>query len=259
MQRRLTALAFVVSAAACGTATTIEPVPEPLEGGIAFEAGQRPDAATGHGVVALASAQMPFAVAVDATRAYWSDSVNDGNVMRCEIADCAATTLRLVNVGGLSQPMALALDATNVSWIDAYGTVATCPKTGCGTPTILAQQTGGSPLGLASDGTTLYWAGANGILACETAGCAKTPRLVVAGQILAFDIGVDDTSVYWTEPAGNVSRCLKGGCPSASTIALDQASPRKLTIETRTSTGRTKGTALSCDAGSRLAPRRRSS
>ena len=121
----------------------------------------------------------------------------------CE-SPCALAT-------GLNETEAITSDSTNVYWTEFgdmagtnNGSVKGCPLAGCGTaPTVYASGQG-NPVGIVSDGQTIYWGnyGSGGIFSCPTSGCANSPTLVAnAGS--PWGIAIDASYVYWIDSSDN--------------------------------------------------------
>jgi hypothetical protein len=101
-----------------------------------------------------------YAIAVDATHAYWTTHVDDGAVFRAPIATVdagpSAPPTRLAS--GQGKPGALVIDATSVYWVDeSGGALRRCPKEGCGEApiTLASDQHGVSAI--AVDDAKVYW------------------------------------------------------------------------------------------------------
>jgi hypothetical protein len=113
----------------------------------------------------IASAQTPTGIAVDAQYVYWTNGgnglANPGTLMKAPVGGGAPTTLSTRTTGA---PVAIILDASTSTlyWAESsssLGTVASqimkMPVAG-GTPTCIAT-TGLLVMGLALDGTSVYW------------------------------------------------------------------------------------------------------
>lgn len=98
----------------------------------------------------------PRAVTVDGTNVYWTNE-SDGTVMKVPVGGGPPTTL----ASGQNAPLALAVYAANVYWTntgtgDANSSAIMRVPIGGGTPTAVASAE--SPVAIAVDGTSVYWA-----------------------------------------------------------------------------------------------------
>lgn len=147
---------------------------------------------------ALAVSPNAYALALDSTNVYWST----GAVHTVEyIAKTSDAGVATPIATGLNNVSGIAVDANNIYMIDSGAQVLyECPKTGCGgNPTILANMPG--LVGVASDGTNVYFGGSGGIMKCDVAGCNKTPTKLA--NAYPGSLAVDSTSVYWSDDSAN--------------------------------------------------------
>jgi len=205
--------------------------------------------------ITLASNQIdPFAIAVDATNVYWTNSgsgVSDGAVMRCAITGCNNSPTTLAS--GQSFPQGIAVDATSVYWVVfgsglSNGTVMSVPVGG-GTPVTLASGQS-QPLGIAAlplplvpgmTATSVYWTNTaqnttTGTVMKLALGSGTTTTLASA-QNFPYAIAMDATSVYWTDYGGPPSYIdgavmkmpLGGG--AVTTLASGQNIPYRIAVD----------------------------
>jgi hypothetical protein len=178
----------------------------------------------GPGLITGGTPRSTAAIAVDATRVYWTDQES---VRACAIGGCgcAPTTI----AGSLWQPPAVTAAGGNVFWTEwahgapYTGTVSTCATAGCGSgPTVLATGQGGS-LGLTADDEHVYWTDTyedgGPIWECAAAGCDGGVRLVTNANGNPWAIASDATNLYWTNAgAGSVVQCTKADCQNTRVL-----------------------------------------
>jgi hypothetical protein len=134
---------------------------------------------------------------------FWTESVN-GNVMRYTLANGAVTAIAM----GQGAPFRLALDATNVYWVSAGSnetftigwTSQTEPAPGTVIPT-----TSGAALGLASDGTNVYFSTlTSGAYALDYVGIGGgTPTQLESGGAGLFGVVVGGGAMFWFNAGNN--------------------------------------------------------
>lgn len=164
------------------------------------------------------------AIAVDATRVYWTDQ---SSVRACAIGGCGCVPTTIA--GALSQPPGVTSAGGNVFWTEwahgspYTGTVSTCATAGCGSaPTVLATGQGG-PLALTADDAHVYWTDTyqdgGPIWSCAAAGCDGGVQLVTNDNGNPYAIASDATNLYWTNAgAGSVVQCAKSDCQGTRTL-----------------------------------------
>lgn len=109
---------------------------------------------------------LPDAVAVDDTYAYWTESVPGGHVYRCALADgyCNDPEDIAPAAGGLGRPYDVRVGNGRVYWSNADdGTILSCPAPGCG---------------------------------------ADMPKIHVAGRAQIGEIAIGSSCVFWAEDGG---------------------------------------------------------
>jgi hypothetical protein len=182
--------------------------------------------------IVVPNASNTGAVAFDTTQLFWAQPAAS-NVEACSKTACTPTQL----VSWPDPPTLVAVDDQNV-YIAAYSSLSVCSKAGCSSPTQLTPL-GGPPAAIALDALDVYYADSLGdIRACAKPGCAGGPRTVVPGAD-AYDLKVDDSSVYFcvgagaSEPddAGAILSCPKTGCTTPTVVAKGQNHPGALAID----------------------------
>jgi hypothetical protein len=184
----------------------------PGDGGAAGDAGS---------VVTLASLiNTPWGIAVDAQYVFFTSSILNGSVYRCskEQVPCASPT---VLASGQAAPSRMAIDSESIYWGNygsgsaPDGSIASCPKTGCGgQPTLLATGVTG-PVGIAVDAANVYWVEppTGNVSSCPKSGCGTNPPTILAGdEDDPFAVAVDSTGLYWVTPDGDVRTCQPDSC-----------------------------------------------
>jgi hypothetical protein len=184
----------------------------------------------------LATASIPWGIAVDAQYVYFASSMPGGSVSRCPLSGCTTPTVLASN---LATPSRLVIDAQRVYWANyGDGSIDSCDKlNGCSSgPTIIATQQG-SPVGIAVDGTSVYWANAvsvaNGgsVSSCPLSGCPSSgPNVIAPSEDYPFAVAVDTTGVYWVTTDGDVRFCSQGGCAQPKTLASNQGNLENLAL-----------------------------
>lgn len=154
----------------------------------------------------------------DGSFIYWSDGAGSGqgHIYKAPVAGGATTTL----ASGQDQPFLIRLYNGQLYWPNLYSGVMTMPTSGA-TPAVRLWGTN-NMADLAVDSSGVWWVSAN------------TSQLFHNGQAVSTYSGdpptalaLDDTYVYTTRFATNISRQLKSGGASAR-IIVDDASPASL-------------------------------
>jgi hypothetical protein len=128
-------------------------------------------------------------------------------------------------------PRAIAADTTNLYWNSTVlQTVVEAPLASPSTTRTLLS--GVVALGLASDGSNLYWTAQNGsIMTVALGSLIGTPTAIATSQAAPYGIAVDATTLYWANSSdGSIQSVAKtGGSPRP--IATGQAAPRAVAVD----------------------------
>ncbi len=174
----------------------------------------------------LASVQSPGGIAVASGQVYWTNfNVEPSSVMRTNVDGSHQPSTLLSLSGGWELEGIVVRDGT--MYFTSFGSILTCPVTGCTSATTFATATP-AVYGLAADAATLYWAnryaatfgGTATIESCPLAGCGAP--VVLADGLLDDDfrsIATDGVNIYWADTnTGTVSRCPVSGCNGTPTV-----------------------------------------
>jgi hypothetical protein len=152
----------------------------------------------------------PRGIASDGVNVWWANYFGN-DVVECAEGGCGQTP----SVFGTGQnPFQVAVDASNVYWLDqGDGNVYASPKAGGAR----VQIGSGGNAGIASDGTSVYWAGTTSIFKAPVGGGATVTLL--SGLGAPSGIATDGVNVYYTDIGrGTVGKCAVGGCGNAPTV-----------------------------------------
>lgn len=205
--------------------------------------GLSPDGGVGNGsVVRIAATDVggmplvvssgqvgPDVIAADPNFVYWSVQ---GAVKQCDLLVCqSAITLADDTAQGV------AIDAVNVYWASntTTGTVSSCAIGGCAKSPKLIAENQGMIRGIASFGSSIYWATSSEVRSCPISGCpVEGPTTLAAGQsivALRHPIATDGVDVYWGS-GSEIVRCATSGCGGKpSVIAKDQTAPTAIVVK----------------------------
>jgi hypothetical protein len=151
-------------------------------------------------LLALASMSGPAqAIAVDETYVYWSDS--NGNVYSIPIA--GGSPSNLATGAGFGGPGTMVAAAGRVYYIDSNQGVSTAVGGSASSSAVYSKDT--MATGLATDGTTLYWADGE-IKKCPLGPSCATPTVLAAATSASY-LAVYATHTYWiaSDSSGNTN------------------------------------------------------
>jgi hypothetical protein len=150
----------------------------------------------------------PYAIALDATFVYWTETGSSGSVMK--LAKTGGTPIAIAS--GQNSPTDIALDGAYIYWTNhGDGTVMKAPLAGGPVTTIATGQSGA--FGIAVDSTNIYWTNVTSGAVMTVPLAGGTPTAIASGQNSPTGITLDQTNVYWTNnaasPTGSVAKASK--------------------------------------------------
>lgn len=173
-------------------------------------------------------------ILIGKTRAYWREYTEA--IVGCEHADCAGTDVRwgFMSFGG--ELAGSATDGDTVYVKPFGGDLRACDDAnGCALPQVLPDTAAVEPPFVVHGGRA-YWL-ADGpttgqVRTCDLASCGFGTTFA-ADAYGGTEIEVDDTGVYWLNPAaGTLRHCPLDGCPpgGAAVLASGRAGAKALTL-----------------------------
>jgi Stigma-specific protein, Stig1 len=194
----------------------------PVAGGAAISL-----ATTGGGV---------YAIALDQTNLYFSESYGGGLVERVTLDGGALTPLAPAQ----SLPLGIAVSGGNAYWVDAPigdggGAVMSAPTAG-GTPVVVAAAPS-TPLGgvpaVVTDGANVYWIASS----ADSGGGGDILRAPCTGgdaslfqTANALALAIDATNLYWADGTNAIFAAPLGG-GAVVTIAIGQDGPLGIAVD----------------------------
>ncbi len=180
----------------------------------------------------------PTRIAIDATRAYWTEFTT-GEVHACPLTGCDGPPTVIAR--GQPNAQGIAVDATSIYWdqnVDPSGAVLSCPLAGCPAsgPAVLAAVDG--PGTLAVSGATLaFVANPHGAVdVCPVGGCPSGVTTLAGGGSSSYSpyfLVTYGDLVYWTdnEAAGGIYACALTGCGDTAAQIAPEVNPVGLAVD----------------------------
>lgn len=192
----------------------------------------------------------PRALAVSGGNVYWTDHSSSGDVESCPVTGCTGAPQTFAT--GLQLASGIAVSGGSIffgcfgsspdggSGPDVGSGVFACATGGCAMNPSPMTSSPGDIIGVASDGTSVFWNDSyyDKVFSCAVGGCGGTPN-VVAHNIGTpwYAIATDSTNVYFAGRGdGTVYACPKAGCGSnpPTTIVSGLTGPYALAVDTDT-------------------------
>jgi hypothetical protein len=152
-----------------------------------------------------ASDLYPEGVAVSGSTVYWGGpdyDVDEIVIQSAPIGGGGAITTVCTTTGGADEMGGLIIAGTNIYFTGYYGgNVYSCPLTASGATATVYYTDPSDPLGLASDGTNLFWTeyeASGAILKCALGATCATPTTLVSGLKDPSGIVATATQIFWT-------------------------------------------------------------
>ena len=145
-----------------------------------------------------------FTVAIDETRAYWSDGTT---IFSCAKRNCTNSTTTLGRASG-GETHGIAVDATSVYWATTSG--GKIMKVGKNGGAAVTLASGGYPYQVAVDDTNVYWTDERPGTIMKVSTSGGVPVQLATGQG-PMGIAVDGQNVYFTTSDGKMVQVSKNG------------------------------------------------
>jgi hypothetical protein len=182
-------------------------------------------------------------VAVDATHIYWTEA-NGGGAAAGDIgrANLNGSSQSTSFVSGLNNPAGVAVTSTHIYWSNfaaGAGSIGGATLNGNSPPTGITNSfvpTGSvavsGPLGLAVDGTSVYWANFNGGSIGSAALNGASPAKPVQGLNSPAAVAVDAAHIYWTSTADNaIGRSNLDGSSAVPHFITGAGNPEGIAVD----------------------------
>ena len=159
----------------------------------------------------IASGQnVPLRVAVDETRAYWTNWSSCGGCAEGSVHSVALAGGQPTEIASKQDhPNGIAVDRVNVYWVTAGGNVMQAPLVG-GAPITLASGLF-NPFFVTVDATNVYWTLPKGVMSCPIVGCNRRPTQLATGLKAPNVLASDANALYFTDwDGGSVLKLVKG-------------------------------------------------
>jgi hypothetical protein len=156
------------------------------------------------------SSTATFEGGVTVTVAHVSGTPDGATGTRDASADTSSTTSGAADGGscasGPCQPVVIAsglTDAVGLAvdgsnvYFSAGGVVYECPADGCGNTPVPLADYQDAIGAITVDATTVYWTTADSVMACDIGGCGDMPTALATDLANPWGIAVDSTRVYW--------------------------------------------------------------
>jgi hypothetical protein len=178
-----------------------------------------------------------MSLAIDSTSAYWVNAGGTGSLSKVPLGGGSATVLGTgtgPSGSGALVTGLLAVDATHAYWRD----ITDIQKTALDGSSSTALVKYAAPLGLAVDGTNVYWTGTADSVYQAPLSTVSSPVTLASDQAAPAGITVDANHVYWanggyvmTGGGGVSSVPIDGG--TSTTIASDKGGPLGVVVDAK--------------------------
>ena len=169
--------------------------------------------------VLVAHLRDPFALAVEGDHLYWTSydahaGARAWQIWRCNATDCAYSRQPIFQA---SAKVGLLIHKETLYF--AYqGSIASCPVSGCATPTIIVASAPGAMPSAVDDANIYWWTTPDSdFSSCPLSGCDAATTSSSTGLRTVLGSGADGASLYWLGPAGSSGNVIHGAPKDGST------------------------------------------